>query len=177
MARSRRYERRGQRGGQHVVTAPVSSGPSPVGGGPVPYLTDTQTLVLRRFAEGHTCRQIARELGVSEITVRGYSQRLQQALDAETVPHAVHLAHQLGMLSDLPKRTRRGLPPEQVEVLRLVAAGLSNARIAEVLDRPVYTVSDQVKRLRQRLGARDRSHAVALGMAAGLVRPQDVNAA
>ncbi|THA22752.1 LuxR family transcriptional regulator [Streptomyces sp. A1277] len=159
------------------MTAPALPGPSPHGGGPAPYLTDTQTLVLHRFAEGHTCRQIARELGVSEVTVRGYSQRLQGALGAETIAHAVHLAHQLGMLNDLPRSVRRGLSPELVEVLRLVAAGMPDSRIAQVLDRPVYTVSDQVKRLRQRLGARDRSHAAVLGMAAGLVRPQDIDAA
>lgn len=159
------------------MTTSSRVGPSPSGGGPVPYLTDNLRHVLNRLAEGHTGLQIARELGVSPVTVRGYSHRIQEALAANTVAHAVHLAHQLGMLDDLPKRGRASVSAPQVEVLRLVAAGMSNARIAAVLDRPEYTVAEQVRQLRYRLGARDRSHAVALGMAAGLIRPQDFNAA
>lgn len=81
------------------------------------------------------------------------------------------------MLDDLPKRGRPAVSVSQVEVLRLVAAGMSNSRIAAALGRPEYTVAEQVRQVRYRLGARDRSHAVALGMAAGLIRPQDISAA
>ncbi|MER6602543.1 LuxR family transcriptional regulator [Streptomyces parvus] len=159
------------------MTAPTRTGPSPSGGGPAPYLTDNLRHVLHRLAEGRTGIQIARELGVSPVTVRGYSHRLQEALGAHTVAHAVHLAHQLGMLADLPHRHPSAVPAAQVEVLRLVAAGMSNSQIAGVLGRAEYTVAEQVRQVRYRLGARDRSHAVALGMAAGLIRPQDINAA
>lgn len=159
------------------MTAPAQLGPSPSGDGPVPFLTDCQWRVLRLLAEGRTGLQVARELGVSPVTVRGYSHRIQEALSANTVAHAVHLAHQLGMLDDLPRRQRSVVPPAQVEVLRMVAAGLSNSKIAAVLGRSEYVVAEQVRQARHRLGAGDRSHAVALAMAAGLIRPEDINAA
>jgi len=151
-----------------------AAGLSPVGGGPGLYLPPRLNAVLRRLAEGATCRQIARELGVSEVTIRGYSNRLKDALDARTTAHAIHRAHQLGLLDDLLVVDRTEIPAAHMEVLRLMAAGLSNARIAGRLDRPEYTVADQVGRLRQRLGARDRGHAVALAMAAGLIGSEDV---
>ncbi|WP_308112893.1 helix-turn-helix transcriptional regulator [Streptomyces sp. DH12] len=152
----------------------MAGGPSPAGGGPVPYLAPALRTVLLRAAEGATLRQIAKELRVSEVTARGYSARMQDALGACTLAHAVHRAHQLGMLDDLPKPGPPLLPPGYLEVLRLIAAGLSNSGIAATLGRPEYTVMDQVRRIRARLGARDRSHAVALAMAAGLLSVEDV---
>lgn len=139
-----------------------------------PYLTDTQYRVLLRFAEGATCPQVARELGVSEVTVRGYSLRIRRSLDATTIAHAVHRAHQLGLLKTGSKRRASVLPAVELEVLRLVASGLSNADIAGRLGRSEYTVAEQVKQLRGRLGARDRGHAVALAMASGLLVADDL---
>jgi DNA-binding NarL/FixJ family response regulator len=53
-----------------------------------------------------------------------------------------------------------GLTPREVEVLKLIAAGLSNAEIAEALVVSAATVKTHVNRVFYKTGARDRAQAV-----------------
>ncbi|MFG2532774.1 response regulator transcription factor [Streptomyces sp. NPDC048516] len=156
------------------MTAPVEVGSSPNSGGPRPLLPRVQFRVLRLLAEGSKTPEIADQLGVSEVTVRGYVLRLRRALDARTTAQCIHRAHQLGLLDDLMKTPARRLLPQEMQVLRMVASGRTNSEIAAVLRRPEYTVAEQVRQLRARLGARDRGHAVALAMAQGVLTAADV---
>jgi DNA-binding NarL/FixJ family response regulator len=75
-------------------------------------------------------------------------------------PPAGSASHQ-GRLSELSER--------EVEVLRLVGRGLSNAEIAETLVISQATVKTHVRHVLQKLGLRDRVQAVALAYEAGLV--------
>lgn len=52
------------------------------------------------------------------------------------------------------------LPPRQFQVVRLTAAGLTDEQIAERLGISLDSVRRHAKRMRERLGARDRAHAV-----------------
>jgi LuxR family maltose regulon positive regulatory protein len=61
------------------------------------------------------------------------------------------------------------LTPKELEVLRLVAAGLANAEIAEQLFLAVGTVKRHVFNLYGKLGATSRTSAVARARELGLL--------
>ena len=61
------------------------------------------------------------------------------------------------------------LTPKETEVLRLIAAGNANKQIAAELSITEETVKSRVKNILSKLGANDRTHAVAIAIKRGIV--------
>ncbi len=70
---------------------------------------------------------------------------------------------------DEQRRAQLGLTPRELEILRLIAAGLSNREIAEKIFVSENTVKTHSSRIFDKLGARRRTQAVQLGKEFGLI--------
>jgi DNA-binding NarL/FixJ family response regulator len=57
-----------------------------------------------------------------------------------------------------------------VQILTLVAEGMTNQQIGEQLHLSRHTVNNHLKEFYRHFGARDRAHAVYLALRAGLMR-------
>lgn len=68
-----------------------------------------------------------------------------------------------------PSAPSAGLTPRELEIWRLLAAGLDNAEIAAELDISVSTVKNHITGIFNKLGVRDRAQAVIAAYESGLV--------
>jgi DNA-binding NarL/FixJ family response regulator len=65
--------------------------------------------------------------------------------------------------------TDDALTPGEVAVLRLIAAGNANKRIADLLSITEETVKGRVKNILSKLNANDRTHAATIGIRRGII--------
>ncbi|MFH8616820.1 response regulator [Streptomyces sp. NPDC017979] len=73
----------------------------------------------------------------------------------------------------LPGRATADLTPREVDVLVLIARGLSNAEISDSLTISDHTVKTHINRIFAKMGLRDRAQAVILAYETGLVTPEN----
>jgi len=86
---------------------------------------------------------------------------------------AVH-AGRKAMASDVAAQVaehtgEEGLTTKEIDVLRLIAGGNANKEIAIQLSVTEETVKSRVKNILDKLGAKDRTHAVTIGLKRGLI--------
>jgi DNA-binding NarL/FixJ family response regulator len=118
---------------------------------------------LRAGAAGYVLKRAPRNDLVEAIRIVHHS-------DTVLFPTAlsrIAAAHQ----PDTPIAGPDALTPRQLEVLKLVAAGFSNQRIAEELHIGAETVKTHVENIRDSLHARDRTHAVVRAYELGILIP------
>ena len=122
---------------------------------------------LRAGASGFLLKDAGRERLVEAVrTVAAGESLFAPTVLQRLVAHYVHrppagTAVPRGPLSDLSER--------ELEVLKLVGRGLSNAEIADELVISQATVKTHVRHVLQKLGLRDRVQAVALAYEVGLL--------
>jgi DNA-binding NarL/FixJ family response regulator len=105
---------------------------------------------------------------------RGYLLKDMMRTDLLGVIRAVHRG-QRGIPAPIAARLaehtpRIGLTPRELEVLRFVADGLSNAQVAERIGRTEGTVKVHLKNILQKLDAKDRTEAVTTALRRGFIR-------
>ena len=126
------------------------------------YADDASVLgALRAGARGYLTKDAGAEqiLAAVQAVARG-----EAALDPAVQHHVLAALTEPGA-PELPD----GLTPREVEVLQLIAEGLTNAEIAERLVVSAATVKSHVNHIFAKTGVRDRAQAVVYAYSQGLV--------
>jgi len=119
------------------------------------YAGDVQiTRALKAGARAYLLKGLLRKELLETIrAVHAGQKRLSSEAAAEVAEHAV---------DEL-------LTPREIDVLRLVAAGNANKEVAAQLSVTEETVKSHVRNILAKLGANDRTHAVAIGLKRGII--------
>ncbi|WP_040788648.1 LuxR C-terminal-related transcriptional regulator [Nocardia paucivorans] len=132
-------------------------------GGGTRVLSQTELGILRMIVQGVKNPGIARNLGLSEYTVRSYVKRIYDKLG---VSNRNELVGNLDIfLAALLDQAIRPLSERQKIILRLVAQGRGNAEIAEFLHITETTVKGYVTLIGRKLGVAERGDMVVMATA------------
>jgi DNA-binding NarL/FixJ family response regulator len=147
-------------------------------------LPDTRVLVLTTYADDEflfpalqagACGYLTKDATAEEIehAIRALAAgqtHLDAAIQQRLVTAVLDRAPQTpsGAAQAPPTELPDGLTPREVEVLKLIAAGLSNSEIADKLVLSNATVKTHVNRIFYKTGARDRAQAVRYAYQHGL---------
>jgi len=130
---------------------------------------------LRAGASGFLLKRASPERLIDAVhTVASGDTLLDPSVTRDLVEHFIRRTD--GGAGDLVAATAAGrhlagLTQREAQVLRLVAQGLSNDEIADLLVIADSTAKTHVKRVLAKIGARDRAQAVVIAYQAGLVTP------
>ena len=141
---------------------PGSSGPG------AQVRTEAQRIAWALAASAHRSGSAARAAGsggetLREVRADGRIYRLRGTIATGWMPRdeagvLVTAAFEMvNPLTDIELRSRYGLSAREIEVARLVAAGLSNQEVAEKLGVSYFTARNHVERLLAKLGVGNRS--------------------
>ena len=126
--------------------------------------------------------EFVRSMGISEVIVIPMQVRGTQVVVAIAFPEADYASqvetvlHEVGQLiiaifERFPTITKwpdeHKLSPREAEVLQLTATGLNEAEVAKKLSISAHTVRKHIENAKQKLDARNKSHAVSIGLSDG----------
>jgi DNA-binding NarL/FixJ family response regulator len=143
-------------------------------------LPATQVLVLTTYADDESLFPALRAGARGYLTKDASAEEIEQAIRALAAGRthldaAVQQRLVAAVLEVQPSGTAQAQPlpddlsPREAEVLKLIAAGLSNTEIAVALFVSNATVKTHVNRIFAKIGARDRAQAVGYAYQHGLV--------
>jgi DNA-binding NarL/FixJ family response regulator len=93
----------------------------------------------------------------------------KELLETIRAVHAGHKRLSTEVAAEIAEHaTDDALTPREIDVLRLVAGGNANKEIAARLSLTEETVKSHVRNILAKLGAHDRTHAVAIGLKRGI---------
>jgi DNA-binding NarL/FixJ family response regulator len=118
------------------------------------YTGDVQVFrALKAGARAYLLKGLLRKELIETIrAIHAGQKRLAPEIAAEVAEHA----------------TDDSLTPREIDVLRLIAGGNANKEIAAQLSLTEETVKGHVKNILAKLGAKDRTHAVTIGLKRGI---------
>jgi DNA-binding NarL/FixJ family response regulator len=94
----------------------------------------------------------------------------KELLDTIRAVHAGHKRVSSEVAAEIAEHaTDDALTPREGDVLRLVARGNANKAIAAQLSLTEETVKSHIRSILAKLGANDRTHAVAIGLKRGII--------
>ena len=136
-------------------------------------LTPRELGVLRLVAQGLTNRRIARDLAISEKTVKNHLSAIFPKIGAADRTQAALYAARTGAVQANRHQAAgsRSLTLRELGVLRLVAQGLTNRRIARDLAISEKTVKNHLSAIFPKIGAADRTQAALYALRAGIAQP------
>jgi DNA-binding NarL/FixJ family response regulator len=120
-------------------------------------------------ASGFLLKDVSPEQLVAAVRlVRSGDALLAPAITRRLIERFTHRAEPR---TPTPHRALSDLTPRELEVLRLLATGLSNAELADRLFLSPTTVKTHISRILSKLDLRDRVQAVVLAYETGLIAP------
>jgi DNA-binding NarL/FixJ family response regulator len=134
-----------------------------------------KVVVLTTYADDRSVLDALRAGALGYLTKDAGAAEIQQALhrvaDGQAALDPAVQRHLVEAIATGPsvEPAADGLTPREAEVLTLIAAGLSNAEIAERLVVSEATVKSHVNHILPKIGARDRAQAVGYAYRHGLV--------
>jgi DNA-binding NarL/FixJ family response regulator len=143
-------------------------------------LPETQVLVLTTYADDQSLFPALQAGARGYLTKDASAEEIEQAIRALAAGRthldpAIQQRLVAAVLEVQPRRTTPtesladDLSPREVEVLKLIAAGLSNTEIAAALFLSNATVKTHINRIFSKTGARDRAQAVRYAYQHGMV--------
>ncbi len=140
----------------------------------------TQVLVLTTFADDESLFNALRAGARGYLTKDASAEEIERAIRAiaagQTHLDAAMQQRLVAAVLEAPANRPRGRPeplpddlsPRELDVLKLIAAGLSNSEIADALYVSHATVKTHINRILSKTGARDRAQAVRYAYEHGL---------
>ena len=130
--------------------------------------SDARIIVLTTYA-GDALAQRALRAGAKAYVLKNHVRK--DLLETIRAVHAgVKRIHPEVAAEIAAHATDDALTAREIEVLSLIAAGNANKLIADQLSVTEETVKGHVKNILSKLGAKDRTHAVTLGLKRGIIQ-------